>query len=114
MELNSIILFIAYSSVRYKREIFLWTFFLNSLLFGIYPALSQTVDFSLPSLVCIAGNVEVVNSSTGIDTYAWDFCDSDLSVLPSASLESTISASNFLGNIEVVQSSTGAWYGFGV
>ncbi|MEQ9261524.1 MAG: hypothetical protein RLP14_00005, partial [Owenweeksia sp.] len=47
-------------------------------------------------------------------TYAWDFCDSDLSVLPSASLESTISASNFLGNIEVVQSSTGAWYGFGV
>ncbi|MEQ9263570.1 MAG: PKD domain-containing protein, partial [Owenweeksia sp.] len=72
------------------------------------------VSFEIQSTICIGEGLIIDNPSLNVSTYAWDFCDSDLSVLPSASLESTISASNFLGNIEVVQSSTGAWYGFGV
>lgn len=70
-------------------------------------------SFTIPTTACVNGNVQIANSSTIGNTYAWDFCSGDLTSAPSAS---SIFTDSFLArarSFKMVQAS-GNWYGFAI
>ncbi|MFM9839734.1 MAG: PKD domain-containing protein [Cyclobacteriaceae bacterium] len=77
------------------------------------PSLAQSVvaDFVVPASACLNETIKIKNQSVNAVKYEWDFCQGDLSSLPTAkNLGGAIVTSNSPG-IKVVTDGTN-WFGF--
>jgi len=82
-------------------------------IFGTFKISAQcpTAQFTVPSTLCIDQNFVLENTTTGGDSYEWDFCEGDLSTLPTANLLFRVPGANNMRGMEVVEDN-GLWYGF--
>jgi PKD repeat protein len=76
-------------------------------------AQAPQADFTAKGLVCRDERIAFVNSSSGADTFQWDFCVGDLETLQEVTSTTSITGlSNGFG-YKLVQSN-GLWFGFAV
>ncbi len=89
-------------------------FYLISLFFFIVTSsLAQSViaDFAMPTNGCLNETIKISNQSVNAVSYEWDFCQGDLSNLPTATdLGGTLVANNS-PSIKMVNDGTN-WFGF--
>jgi PKD repeat protein len=70
-----------------------------------------TVQFSVPSEVCLYEEVIFTNASVNAESYQWDFCNNDLDSIPTLLPSYSVTGSSFTADIDVVYDA-GIWYGF--
>jgi PKD repeat protein len=85
--------------------------FVGLIFFGQTSVFSQSVDFSIPSTVCLQQAVPVSNTSSGITSYVWDFCQDGLLYSDNFSSQVIQTQSSIPVGIEVMYDK-GNWYGF--
>lgn len=74
-------------------------------------AQGPTSGFTLSSSLCELQRLDLKNTSTNADTYAWDFCLPDFDTLKINSAVATISGFATGEGVKLVQDN-GSWYGF--
>lgn len=89
---------------------FLALFCLLSLLTTSAVAQALKADFTLPNQACIGENIFLENSSVNAKSYAWDFCEGDLQMVPVASTYIENSLNIPAGACLI--NTKGQWYGF--
>ncbi|MEQ9405250.1 MAG: PKD domain-containing protein [Cyclobacteriaceae bacterium] len=70
----------------------------------------QTLDASIPASACLTEQIEIVNNSTGFDSYEWDFCVGDLELSPEVDIHLSNSAFNIPFTMKLAFD--GSWFGF--
>ncbi len=94
----------------YRNLSIIIAFGLIAFSFNLYSQ-CPTVDFDVPSSLCIDQNFVLNNNTTDAISYEWDFCEGELSTVPTSANLFKVTGSSFARGIEFVKES-GNWYAF--
>ncbi len=72
--------------------------------------LAQVLTLDLPDEVCVDERSDVINNSTGLIRYEWDFCGDDFEIEPTINSSISISSMGLNRGMEIIKEN-GEFYG---